>query len=125
MMRDVYRYMLFCFILLWLSCNKSADLRTSLCFTTRHHDLVIPDITIYIKYNSEVFPGFDPEHNFDTSSTSNKLGQVCMHDFPLGNHWFVGFGYDSLIRQQVYGALDIEFNLRNLRVDTILFVGEE
>ena len=124
-MQPAYRYLMLIFLLAGLSCSKSADLRTSVCFTTKHHDKVISDITIYIKFNSEEFPGFDPQHNFDTFITSDNLGKVCMQDFPLGNHWFIGFGYDTEIGQQVYGALDIEFNLRNLRVDTILYVGEE
>ncbi len=108
-----------------LACNKGEALRTHLCFTTQHHEKVIPDITIYIRYNSDVFPGFDPPKNFDTFVVSDSKGRVCIQDFPLGNHWFVGFGYDPEIREQVYGAMDIRFDLRNLKVDTVLYVGEE
>ncbi len=108
-----------------LACNRSNELRTHLCFTTQHHEKIIPDITIYIKYDNEVFPGFDPPKNFDTSIDSDSKGRVCIQDFPLGNHWFVGLGYDPEIGQQVYGAMNLRFDLRNLKVDTILYVGEE
>ena len=57
--------------------------------------------------------------------TSDANGRVCFNDIPLGNHWFVGIGYDEEIREQVIGNIDIRFDLSNLQVDQILYVGEE
>lgn len=123
-MKNIHRYLTIAILLTLLGCSGN-DLRTRVCFTTHHHEKVIPNITIWVKFNSETFPGWDPPYNFDTSIESDENGRVCMNDFPLGHHWFVGFGYDPEIGQQVIGSWDYEFNLRNLEVDTILYVGEE
>ena len=124
----MHRYPLYLSVAFYLSligCFRGNELRTSACFTTHHHEKVIPEITIWIKFDSDTFPGFDPPYNFDTSIESDANGRVCIQDFPLGHHWFVGFGYDPEIGQQVIGSWDFEFNLRNLKVDTIFYVGEE
>jgi hypothetical protein len=108
-----------------LACNKSNELRTSICFTTQHHDEVIPNISIFVKYSTQDFPGYDPPEQFDDVIISDAQGKVCLNDFPLGHHWFVAIGYDELIREQVIGNMDLTFDLRNLKVDTIMYVGEE
>ncbi len=109
-----------------VGCTKTgADRTTSVCFTTQHHDLIIPNITIYVKYATQDFPGFEPIEQFNQVLVSDASGRVCMSNFPLGNHWFVAMGYDELIREQVIGTMNIRFDLAQLQVDTILYVGEE
>ncbi|NND07373.1 MAG: hypothetical protein HKN87_13430 [Saprospiraceae bacterium] len=110
---------------LGISCNKGGDRTTHLCFTTQHHDLIIPNISIYVKYAATDFPGYEPIEQFDNTLVSDENGRVCMSNFPLGNHWFVAIGYDELIREQVIGAMMIRFDLSHLSADTILYVGEE
>ena len=109
------------------SCDKTLGARqtTSIDFVTQHHSEIIPNIEIYVKYFTEDFPGFEDLETYDTMIVSNAAGRASFKNFPLGHHWFVGFGFDEKIQEQVYGALDITFNLRNLQVDTILYVGEE
>ncbi|NND32294.1 MAG: hypothetical protein HKN76_06845 [Saprospiraceae bacterium] len=107
------------------SCSQRSDLRTNLCLITQHHDKVIPDITIYVKFNTDDFPGYDPPEQFDRVIVSDAQGKVCLSDFPLGHHWFVGIGYDEEIREQVIGNIDLYFDLRNLSAEAILYVGEE
>lgn len=96
-----------------------------MCFTTQHHDLVIPNITIYVKYATTEFPGYEPLDQFNKVLVSDENGRVCMSDFPLGNHWFIAVGYDELIREQVIGNIMIRFDFRQLQADTVLYVGEE
>jgi hypothetical protein len=98
---------------------------TTIDLVTQHHDEIIPNIDIYVKYFTTDFPGFDNLETFDTILISNAAGRATLRNFPLGQHWFVGIGFDEKIKEQVYGAMDITFNLRNLTVDTILYVGEE
>ncbi len=113
-------------VLLLGGCVPSADIqRTRLCFTTQHHEKIIPNITIYVKLNTEEFPGYEPLDQFDLELVSDENGRVCWNDFPLGHHWFLGTGYDEEIRELVLGNIDLRFDLRNLQVDTILYVGEE
>ena len=108
-------------------CSDTFGLKqsTTIDFITQHHNEIIPNIHIYVKYFTTDFPGFDDMENFDTVIVSNSSGRASLRNFPLGNHWFVGVGFDEKIKEQVYGGLDVTFNLRNLMVDTILYVGEE
>ena len=120
-----YFAILLTMIFFW-GCYPGEDaLRTELCFTTQHHELIIPNINIYVKFNTTTFPGYDPDASFDRTLVSDANGRVCMKDFPLGEHWFVGIGYDEIIREQVIGQMRLRFDLTQLKVDTILYVGEE
>ena len=109
----------------WQCSSSSNGLRTEACFTTQHHDKIIPNITVYVKFDAVDFPGYDDLESFNLRQTSDAQGRVCFRDFPLGDHWFVAIGYDEEIREQVIGNIDIRFDLSNLKVDQILYVGEE
>ncbi len=99
--------------------------RTSLSITVRHHDRPIPGTEVYVKFFATEFPGYELEDVADTTLVADADGQVKLNDFPLGNHWFVGIGYDEAIRELVIGNLDLRFDLTNLQHDTILYVSEE
>ncbi len=99
--------------------------RTEACFTTQHHENVIPNIDVFVKFHTVEFPGYFPEEQFDLKLTSDAQGRVCFRDFPLGSHWFVGIGFDEEIREMVIGNNNYHFDLNNLKVEDILFVGEE
>ncbi len=101
------------------------DVRTHVCFQTKHHEEVIPNITIYVKYGATEYPGYEPESQFHDVWTSDENGRVCMSDVPLGSHWFMAIGYDEKIREQVIGNMPLRLDLNNLTIDTILYVGEE
>ncbi len=101
------------------------EMRTEACFTTQHHSKIIPNIDVYVKFNTIDFPGYDDFDSFNLMQTSDNQGRVCFRDIPLGNHWFVAIGYDEEIREQVIGNIDIRFDLTHLKVDQILYVGEE
>ena len=110
----------------FMSCNQAdPNLRTQACFTTQHHNQIIPNIAVYVKFDAIDFPGYDNFNQFNLMQTSDRNGRVCFNDIPLGNHWFVAIGYDEEIREQVIGNIDIRFDLSNLRIDQILYVGEE
>jgi hypothetical protein len=121
------------FILIWFSlsmtltdCTRAdPNLRTEACFTTQHHEKVIPNIDVYVKFQTTAFPGYDHFEQFNIMKTSDANGRVCFRDLPLGDHWFVAIGYDEGIREQVIGSIDLRFDLKNLKVDQILYVGEE
>lgn len=99
--------------------------RTSLSLTVQHHERPISGIEVYVKFFATEFPGYEIEDMADTTLVADGDGQVKLGDFPLGNHWFVGIGYDEVIRELVIGNLDLRFDLTNLKYDTILYVSEE
>jgi len=112
--------------LCFFGCDKvGGGETTKVCFLTKHHEEVIPNITIYVKYRADDFPGYDPDLRFDAVWESDSQGRICMERLPLGHHWFVAIGYDEKIREQVIGSVDLLFDLRNLQYDQILYVGEE
>ena len=124
--RTKFLLLITCLLSLGSSCSKGGnERRTQVCFTTQHHDVVIPNITIYVKYRTTEFPGYEPLEQFNKVLVSDENGRVCMSDFPLGDHWFMAIGYDELIREQVIGNLMIRFDFSQLQADTVLYVGEE
>ncbi len=117
---------LFSIGLLAIHCHAGENqIRTQACFTTQHHSKIIPNITVYVRLNTLDFPGYDNLDEFHLMATSNGQGRVCFDDMPLGDHWFVAIGCDEEIREQVIGNIDIRFDRSNLKVDQILYVGEE
>jgi len=62
---------------------------------------------------------------FDAAFTTDENGRGQLDAIPLGNHWFVGLGYDEAIREQVVGHMPLRFDLSQLKQDTTMYVGEE
>jgi hypothetical protein len=102
-------------------------LPTQLCVKTQHHHQPIPQANIYIKYNTESFPGYDRGADyFDAAFRTGANARGCLAPIPEGRHWLVAFGYDSLYYpHEVYGSMQIEVSLNGqAKIDTILYVSE-
>lgn len=102
-------------------------LPTKICARTYHHHQPIPDATVYIKYNTDTFPGYDkPPSFFDDSFQTGKNARGCKEPVPLGTHWLVAFGYDSLYYpHHVFGSIKVSIALEGKAVvDTFLYVSE-
>lgn len=102
-------------------------LPTRICVRTQHHHQPIPNATIYVKYNTDTFPGYDkPPAYFDKQFTTGTDARGCLEPVPEGRHWLIGFGYDSLYYpHQVFGSMQIEIALGSKeKVDTIFYVSE-
>lgn len=112
------------FAFFYTDCNEGG-IETKACFTTQHHEEIIGDITVSVKFDATEFPGYDPSGDFDRQQVSDSQGNVCFKNIPFGTHWFVAIGYDEKIREQVIGQMLITFNFSTTQVDTILYVGEE
>ena len=120
---------LLCALLFLLSCNKN-DLPRILnrtCLTTQHHDLIIGNIDVYIKYNATDFnfPGWEDLLEYDTSFTTNSEGFGCIENLPIGKHWVAGLGFDETIKRAIKGRIFIDVTFENPEVNEILYVGEE
>jgi hypothetical protein len=102
-------------------------LPTRICVRTQHHHQPIPHAKIFIKYNSDSFPGYDkPASYFDQQVTTDANARACMEPVPEGRHWLVAIGYDSLyFPHDVFGSMQIEIALGTMeKVDTIFYVSE-
>ena len=100
-MKASVRHLIYFLSLVLISCSSiGSSPRTQACFTTQHHEKIIPNIEVYVKFNTTEFPGYVDLDQFHMQLTSDANGRVCFNDIPLGNHWFVGIGYDEEIGRQ-------------------------
>ncbi len=69
----------------FLGCDKvGRGGTTEVCFVTQHHEEIIPNIKIYVKYRTDEFPGYDSDLSFDAIWESDSRGQICVQGLPLG-----------------------------------------
>ncbi len=102
-------------------------LPTKICVKVQHHTLPIPQTTVYVKYNTDTFPGYDkPPAFYDASFRTGPDARGCIESVPEGSHWLVAFGYDSLYYpNDVRGSMRAVISLSYKPVlDTILYVSE-
>lgn len=114
---------------LFLACQKNESPRifNQTCVTTQHHELIIGDIEVYVKYDATDFnfPGWEDLAEYDTVFTTNAEGRGCITNLPIGKHWLVGLGFDSTINFAIKGRAFVDVSFENPEVDMILYVGEE
>lgn len=122
-------YFFISFLGLLLACQKSDAPRilNQTCVTTQHHELIIGEIDIYVKYDATDFnfPGWEDLAEYDTVFTTNAAGRGCINNLPIGKHWLVGLGFDNQINQTIKGRVFVDISFENPEVDMILYVGEE
>ena len=106
---------------------EEIPLPTKICVRTQHHNQPIPNATIYVKFNTDSFPGYDrPPSYFDATFKTGPDSRGCIAPVPEGRHWLVAFGYDSLhFPNFVYGSMRTEILLSGRpELDTILYISE-
>jgi len=109
------------------SCSKDDpvyDFTTEVGFKTQHHERAVPFIDVYIKYNTDVFPGYEDLSVFDTMIVSDEYGDVVFSKVSFGKHWAVGFGYDEFVGEPVRGGLPFEILDISVPWDTLLYISE-
>lgn len=96
-------------IILLSSCTKNAGTggNNTIVATVKHHGLVIPNATVYIKYNAIEFPG-ENTSVYDDYKTAGKDGKVKFEGLKRGDYYFFGTGFDSTINQTVIGGVPIQ-----------------
>ncbi len=97
------------------------------CITTQHHELIIGNIDVYIKYNATDFnfPGWEDLAEYDTAFAINSTGSGCIDNLPIGKHWVAGLGFDDKIQRSVKGRMFIHITFEHPEIDTVLYIGEE
>lgn len=120
-----------CLLISFTACQKTTDqvftIPTSVQVQTVHHELIIPECEVYIKYHADrtEFPGFFNFEGFDTLFYTNDFGRGSIENIPLGTHWLMARGYDDELGDNVKGVLKVEVSFAQPAIDTILYVGEE
>lgn len=91
------------------SCSKNAGPggNNTVIATVKHHGLIIPNATVYIKYNATEFPGENPSV-YDDYKTAGKDGKVKFEGLKRGDYYFFGKGFDSTINQIVIGGIPVQ-----------------
>ena len=121
--------LLFCLPFLLFSCRKNDAPRilNRTCVTTQHHELIVGNIDVYVKYDATDFnfPGWEDLAEYDTLFTTNIEGKGCIENLPIGKHWLVGLGFDNQINLAIKGRAFVDISFENPEVDLILYVGEE
>jgi hypothetical protein len=113
-----------------LGCTRLPDtiaLPTQVCARVQHHSAPVPHTKIFVKYNTDTFPGYAQAPSYyDMTIMADQNAQFCIESLPEGTHWLVGVGYDSLyFPHHVIGSLRVKIDLRtHPKLDTILYVSE-
>ncbi len=96
-------------IILFTSCSKNAGTggNNTIVATVKHHGLVIPNATVYIKYNATEFPG-ENTSVYDDYKTAGSDGKVKFEGLKRGDYYFFGIGFDSTINQTVIGGVPVQ-----------------
>ncbi len=115
---------MFLFLMVSSCVKKEPVPQSKICFTTYHHERIIPHTKIHVKYHAERFPGYDDRSVYDTHFDTDDNGQVCVIGTPIGIHWFAGFGTDSLLQEEVFGSRRINVSWAGYQLDTIIYVSE-
>ena len=94
----------------------------------KHHDLSIPGCIIYIKYDTEEFPGEDVSVYDDMEAAEEHTGQdphVHFENLKKGKYYLYGIGFDSSINAVVKGGIPFPINDKNGEFEVIIPVTED
>ncbi len=89
----------------------------------KHHSVLIPYTTVYIKYDAKDFPG-DDLSKYDASITTDAMAHGHFHDLKKGNYYIYGVGFDSTINQAVTGGMKVKISKKDEMVDVTLQITE-
>lgn len=102
-----------------VSCKKEGlGGKCSVSGTVKHHALLIPDATVYIKYGAIEFPGNDVSQ-YDASYTTDATAHYEFNDLQKGNYYLYGVGYDSALMQTVSGGVGIKLRQREAKTSDV------
>jgi hypothetical protein len=119
------------FILFFSACDKTETplgtlipANTRLCLTMKHHTDIVGDTEVYLKLNSEEFPGYSGFAYDTLIMEAPNEGQICIEGLVYGNYWAMAKGFDSDWGDDVQGAIFFELNQFDGDLDTVLVVNE-
>lgn len=119
-------------VVLFATCRRPLEdgtelpLPTQICVKTQHHNVLVRECNVFVKFNTDTFPGYDhPAEFFDTVFVTGADARGCLLQVPEGHHWLVAFGVDdSHYPLPVFGSLPVRVSFEKPTVDTLLYVSE-
>jgi len=89
-----------------------------------HHDLPIPNATVFIKFGAVEQPGTESS-DYDSSVKGSEDASYRFDGLKKGNYFLYGIGYDSTIFQTVIGGIPITIEREGQVVQTDVPVTED
>jgi hypothetical protein len=91
-----------------MSCRKEGTGgKSSVSGNVKHHERLIPNAVVYIKYGAKSFPGTDVSE-YDASVTADANAHYEFKDLRKGDYYLYGTGYDNMGGHTVTGGIGIE-----------------
>jgi hypothetical protein len=100
-----------------LSCKKNQlGGKSTVKGKVMHHEKIIPNAIVYIKFNAKEFPGEDAS-NYSTSVRADNEGSYSFKCYK-GDYYLYGVGFDNSINKAVVGGLPVHIrNKETVEVD--------
>lgn len=92
-----------------ISCDKEG--KATIEGQIAHHDVIIPNAKIYIKFGTNVFPGQNVSV-YDVNTITNSEGFYSIENMHTGLHYAFAVGYDPGISDSVFGGIPFEIKLK-------------
>ncbi len=91
-----------------LSCSKEEGLggKVNIQGNVEHHEVAIPDATVYIKFGAREFPGEDISI-YDHAVQADANAYFEIKELQKGYYYLYGVGFDKAISQEVKGGIPI------------------
>jgi hypothetical protein len=90
------------------SCRKEGTGgKSSVSGSVKHHDRLIPNAVVYIKYGAKNFPGTDVAL-YDASTTADGNAHYEFKNLRKGDYYLYGVGYDNQGGYIVTGGIGVE-----------------
>lgn len=90
------------------SCRKEGTGgKSSVSGTVKHHNTLIPNAIVYIKYGATEFPGTNTTV-YDASITADAKAHYEFKDLRKGDYFLYGVGHDVNISEIVLGGIGVK-----------------
>jgi len=98
-------------ILLATGCTKPGMGGTaSITGQVKHHDDIIPNADVYIKYGAEEQPGALSE--YDAQTIADGGGTYIFEDLKKGKYYLYAIGFDPAFSEDVIGGIPLKINTK-------------
>jgi hypothetical protein len=114
--------------LVWSSCTKAGKGgAASIAGKVLHHDVIIPNARVFVKYNQSDFPGKDTT-KYDDVVSADKQGNYQIRDLKKGKYYVYSVGLDGVANGNpfgVFGGLSVSINSKSEAVQLNIPVTED
>lgn len=86
--------------------------------TTHHHNIPVKGLRVYIKNDTEQFPGKDVS-KYDSYVITDAEGKAQFNELFPGNHYLYAYGWDAYVADSVWGYKEAILNTATVKNNTI------